>query len=220
MKRFESSRIFDNNPYIKNVYYVSDPWNDFPNSSIGFYQVEQQGIEIARKNGIPRTYFLNQPPPTHKIIKNAQLLGLKNLSSYNIDVFSSAVDMVKAQEIINEHIGYNKFGFIQTNTGAGPHKDLPSGFGEEWLRQHLGLEHFIEIGKTFKYDDYDINVQFEILRNASGVCIPDSVFYHACSGLGKNIDFVFFGRGVDVYNRVRKLNDNITEKVHYKIPMV
>ena len=81
------------------------------------------------------------------------------------------------------------------------------------------MDHFIEIGDTFQYDDYNINVQFEILRRASAVCIPDSVFYHACSGLGKDIDFVYFDSR-EIYKTVRNLNNNIHENVYWELPNV
>jgi hypothetical protein len=114
-------------------------------------------------------------------------------------------------------VGTEPFGFIQTKTGAGKNKDLPDGFGEKWLRKNKKINTFIEIGKTFKYDDLNINVQFEILRRSSAICVPDSVFYHAASAMNKNIDFVYFGRGKSVYERVGNLNKKITENVVYKL---
>lgn len=217
MKRFESSQIFSNNPYVKNVYYVSDPWNDFTNASVGFQQVEQQGVKIAKEKNIPNTYFLNQPPPTHKILKNAELLNLK-LSSYDMEIHSTDDDITKAEELIKEFVGDNIFGFIQTKTGAGAKKDLPDGFGESWLRKNNGLNHFIEIGKAFKYDDYNINIQFEILRKASGVCIPESVFYCACGAMNKYIDLSFHGRGVATYSRIKNMNNN--ENAVFVLPKI
>jgi hypothetical protein len=216
LKRFESSQIFANNPYINKVFSsLNDAWNDYDNPSIGFIEVQKQGQTIARENNLNATYF-NHPPPEHKILICAKELGV-TLNSTQIDVFISKEEKNIADEIISKSVGSNQYGFIQTHTGV-LGKDLPEGFGERWLRLHNGLEHFIEIGKTFGYLDHNINVQFEILRRASAVCVPDSVFYHACSGLNKNIDFVFFGRGSDVYNRVRNLNKNIIENVYYQIP--
>jgi hypothetical protein len=218
MKRFESSKIFANNPYVDKIFYVQDPWNDYSSADIGFIEVQKAGEIIATQNNLI-SIFLNQPPPIHKIFKNAGLLGL-TLESTHIDIFISEEERNIANEVIDKYVGLNQFGFIQTTTGAGSTKDLPNGFGEKWLRNERGLNYFIEIGKTFKFDEYNINIQFEILRRASAVCIPDSVFYHACSGLNKNIDFVYFGRGVDVYNRVRNLNNNIIENVNYSIPNI
>jgi hypothetical protein len=218
LERFESSKIFANNPYIDRCFPIlKDAWNDFSSPQVGFIEVQRQGELIAKENNlIP--IFLNQPPPTHKIFKNAELLGLQ-LNSTQIDVFISENDKKVAEELIQKFVENNEYGFIQTHTGV-PSKDLPNSFGEKWLRKHNGLNHFIEIDKNFKYNEYNINIQFEILRRASAVCVPDSVFYHACSGLNKNINFAFFGRGSEVYSRVGNLNKNITENVYYQIPII
>jgi len=215
LRRFKSAEIFKNNPYIDKIYYVSDAWNDFKNPQIGFYEVQKEGEKIAKEHGY-NAIFLNQPPPRHKILINAELLELK-LKSTDIDVFISEEDKKTADSVIKKYVGDNSYGFIQTNTGAGKTKDLPDGFGEKWLKENKGLTHFIEIGKSFPYNKYNINVQFEILRRANGVCMPDSVFYHACSGLNKDIDFVFFGRGENVHARVGNLNKKIKENIVYKI---
>ena len=71
-----------------------------------------------------------------------------------------------------------------------------------------------------KYNEYEINVQFEVMRRATAVCLPDSVFYHACSGIGKDIDFVYFGRGREVYERVKNLNFSLDENVFFDLPEV
>ena len=217
LKRFKNSEIFKNNPYVDNVFYLNDPWHDYKNHTIGFKEVQKDAVNIAKNNGIDKAIYLTQPPPRHKIIINSELLGLK-LKSTNIDIFTSDDDIKLAEKIIKDLVDDKPFGFIQTNTGAGKNKDLPKNFGKKWLGYNNKLKYFIEVGESFRYDEYNINVQFEILRRASAVCVPDSVFYHACSGLNKNIDFVYFGRGKDVYNRVGNLNKNITENVYYSIP--
>jgi len=216
LKRFKNTEIFKNNPFIDKIFYLNDPWHDYQNHMIGFQEVEKDGIKLAQQHGISKAIMLMQPPPRHKITINAEFMSV-NLSSNKIDIFTNNNDKKIANDIIKSNVGNNKFGFIQTYTGAGKSKDLPDGFGEKWLKQNRNLNHFIEIGKTFKYDEYNINVQFEILRKANAVCIPDSVFYHACSGLDKNIDFVYFGRGNDVYVRVGNLNKNINENVNFKL---
>jgi hypothetical protein len=217
LKRFKTSDIFKNNPYVDKVFYLNDPWHDYKNHVMGFKEVQNDAIRLAKENAIDKTIYLTQPPPRHKIIINSELLGL-NLTSTKIDIFTSDKDKELANQVINDLVEDKSFGFIQTNTGAGVNKDLPKNFGKKWLGMNKGIKYFIEIGESFNFDDYNINVQFEILRKASGVCVPDSVFYHACSGLDKNIDFVYFGRGEDVYKRVGNLNKNITENVFYNMP--
>ena len=52
------------------------------------------------------------------------------------------------------------------------------------------IKEYIEVGKHFDALEYNINVQFEIMRRAAAVCIPDSVFYHACHAMKKQVDFI------------------------------
>jgi len=218
LKRFESSQILNNNPHIEKVFPVlKDAWNDFANPSIGFNEVQKQGNVLAFENNY-KPVFINHPPPQHKILLCAQQLGV-NLSSTKIDIYINDEERMIADGLIKKFVGDNKYGFIQTETGV-PAKNLPVGFGKKWLEKMKGLKHVIEIGKEFQYTDYNINVQFEILRRASAVCIPDSVFYHACSGLNKDIDFVYFAPERKVYSRVHNLNKNIVENVYNEIPMI
>lgn len=218
LERFKSSKIFDNNPYVEKIFPVlKDAWNDFGSYSIGFVEVQKQGNQIALENGLIPIYF-NHPPPSHKILICARELGVI-LESTQIDVFISDNDKKMANELINNFVGDNSYGFIQTETGV-PLKNLPNGFGENWLKKTMGLQYFIEVGKTFNYNDFNINIQFEIMRNATAICIPDSVFYHAASGMNKNIDFAYFGRGKEVYERVRNLNKKISENLYYIIPKI
>lgn len=218
LERFASSKIFDNNQYVGKVFPVlKDAWNDFSNPTIGFEEVRKQGIELALSNNLT-PIFINHPAPKHKILLCADQLQV-NLGSTQIDVYISNEDKIIADDLIKKFVGENSYGFVQTHTGV-QSKNLPDGFGAKWLRKKNGLEHIIEVGKDFHHLDYNINIQFEILRRASGVCIPDSVFYHACCGLNKDIDFVYFGRGVNVYNRVKNLNENIIERAYFQIPII
>ena len=84
------------------------------------------------------------------------------------------------------------------------------------MNENKGIENFIEIGKEIKELEYNINVQFEIMRLAEAVCIPDSVFYHACHAINKNVDFAYFGRGKSIWERVKPLH-YVNENVVYNL---
>jgi len=210
LEKFRGSEIFKNNPYVEKTYYLDNIWDN--NSQFSF---PEENHPIANQYKLNITYL--KQLPIHRIYITGGLLGFK-LVSTQIDVFTSKNDVKIANEVINKFVGDNPYGFIQTNTGQ-PKKDLPYGYGKKWLKKYKKLNHFIEIGDTFKYDDYNINVQFEILRRANAVCIPDSVFYHACSGIGKDIDFVYFSNG-ETYRTVKNLNYNIRENVYCELPNI
>ena len=218
LERFSTSKIFKNNPYVEKVFPVlKDAWNDFSSPQLGFIEVQKMGQLLAKENNLINV-FLDHPRPTHKILVNAQQLNLV-LESTDIDVFISDNEKLIANELIEKFVGNNPYGFIQTHTGAG-NRELPEGFGEKWLRKAKDLEYFIEVDKTYKHKNYSINVQFEILRRASAVCLPDSVYYHACVGLKKTIDFAFFPMGDPEYLRVKNLDLKVKENIFYKIPEI
>ena len=100
-----------------------------------------------------------------------------------------------------------------------PSKDLPIYFGRKWLDKNKNIKHFIEIGIEIDYLEYNINVQFEIMRRAKAVCVPDSVFYHACHAINKDVDFAYFGRGKGIWQRVKPLH-NVNENVVYNLESI
>ena len=198
------------------VFYTKDPWNDFSNSQVGFNQVVKSAQQIGVNNGYNNILYLPCKSSIHKINQNAIDLDMK-LRDTSMDIFTTDKDKELAKEVIKNLVGDNEFGFIQTKTGAGRTKDLPNGYGEKWLRKNRGLTNFIEVGKDFHSLDYNLNIQFEILRLSKAVCLPDSVFYHACIAMDKDVDLVYFGRGKGVYNRVGNLNPKIKETVKYNL---
>jgi len=218
LERFKTSEIFNNNPYVDRVFPVlKDVWNDFSNSDIGFFEVQKMGEQLAIENNMS-SIFINHPRPRHKVLINAESLRI-TLNSYNINVFISNNEREIANELINKFVGNNPYGFIQTHTGAG-NRELPEGFGKKWLKKNMGLNHFIEVDKTYHHKEYNINIQFEMLRRASAVCLTESVFYCACGGLNKNVDFVYCPNGIDAYNRIKNLDSTTIENVFYEIPSI
>lgn len=205
LKRFESSEIFNHCPYIDNVYYVSDPWNDFKRSPDW-----NAVIDECKKFDDKTTMFILHKG--HKIIDSSKCLSveLKDDNDFKTEIFISDEDKKQAKAIIHSLVGKNDYGFIQTNTGINgktnaTYKDLDENFGEKWLLENTDVKHFIEIGKSFSALDYNINIQFEIMNRARHVVLPDSVFYHACGALNKKVDCVTFKRK-DVYERVKPLH--------------
>ena len=57
------------------------------------------------------------------------------------------------------------------------------------------------------------------MRRAKAVCVPDSVFYHACHAINKDVDFAYFGRGKGIWQRVKPLH-NVNENVVYNLESI
>lgn len=215
LERFMSAKIFDNNPYVDKIFYTKDAWHDYPNSQIGFKSLYSEWKEKAKNLGFGGIVMPMHSSPINKIDLNFKYLGLKGMKNPKTEIHTTEEDRDIALSLISKIVGDNKFGFVQTKTGV-PSKNLPEGFGKKWIKENKGIDNVIEIGTEIGALEYNINVQFEILRRASAVCLPDSVFYHACHAIGKEVDFVFFGRGAGIYNRVKPLWD-VKENVVFKI---
>ncbi len=215
LERFKSAKFFVNNPYVDKIHYTKDAWHDYSDSNTGFISLYKEWKEKARELKYGGIVMPMHSIPSNKIYINIKHLGIKDPEDYKTEIHTTEDDKKIAKNIIQKIVGNSDFGFIQTNTGV-PTKNLPEGFGREWLRENRGLKKFIEIGRELSPFDYNINVQFEILRNASAVCLPDSVFYHCCHAIGKDVDFVFFGRGKEIHRRVKpvwQVNENVVFKI-------
>jgi hypothetical protein len=215
LEKFQSSEIFDRCPYIDKIFYTKDAWHDFENEIVGFRTLYQ----TWKNNAIDMSYQ-GFCMPTHnnsenKILVNMSSVGIRRPQECHTDIFTSEQDKALAVEIVRELVGDNKFGFVQTIAGH-QIKNLPEGYGRKWLLENKGLENVIEIGKEVGLLEYNINVQFEILRLADAVCLPDSVFYHACHAIDKPVDFVYFARGTQVYERVRPIHE-VVENVVFEL---
>lgn len=215
LERFRSSEIFDHCPYVDKIFYTKDAWHDYPNQHIGFRSLAAEWKQKAIANNFKGLVMPMHDTPENKILLNLKALGLSTTKNPQTEIFTSEEDVTSAAQIIKDTVGDNKFGFIQTHAGLST-KDLPDQFGRNWLRENKGLEHFIEIGKEIDAFQYNINIQFEILKKSTAVCLTDSVFYHACHALNKPVDYAYFARGKQVYDRVRPLHE-VQEHISYKI---
>lgn len=211
MERFRSSEIFNNNPYLDDIIYTKDPWNDYPNRHIGFNAVFNWCKEWSNSRHeviMP----MHEDRTKNKIEANLEACEI-DPSSVFTETFSTDEDIDLAHMFrCNE-----AFGFVQTTTGR-PNADLPPGYGKEWLRRHRGLSNVIEVGVDFKYDEFNINTQIEIMRMASAVCLPDSVFSNTCGAIGKPIDHLYFAPqwGPQGYARVKPLHE-VEQHVVYEL---
>jgi hypothetical protein len=215
LERFKSAQLFDNNPYVDKIYYTKDAWLDFGGSHIGFAALHKKWKQYAKENDYKGFIMPMHSGPESKIMLSAKMCGISELKNAHTAVYISEEDKEEAASLIKEEAGDEPYGFVHTSTGV-PNKDLPPNFGRQWLKENKGLENVIEIGKEVESLSCNINVQFEILRRSAGICVPDSVFYHAAHALDKEVDLVYFARGESVYNRVRPLHE-AKENVVYTI---
>lgn len=218
LERFKSAKFFDYNPYVDKIFYTKDAWLDYPDFETGKLEVHKQCLDIAAKNGIIQVVFPVHKSYKEKILANYVDIGLKECLNISTEVFTSDNDVLAAEALIKDLVGNNRFGFVHTSTGV-PKKDLPADYGRKWLKKNKGLNHCIEVGTDYDALSIPITTQFEIMRRASAVCLPDSVFYHACAAMNKPVDFVYFAKGKEVYERVRPLNRQ-AQNIKYELDEV
>jgi hypothetical protein len=201
-ERFRSARLLDGCPYVDELFYTKDVWNDFSSLQVGQQEVLRSCREMSKKNGYDECIFVWHKKGEHKITGTARILGVE-LKDLRTEVFISDDDTAQALP----YFPASSYGFVQTNTGV-PRKDLPKGHGATWLKKHFGVEHIIEVGETFQYNEISIGAQFVLMGSAASVCVPDSVFFHAACAMQKRVDLAYFARGPEVYDVVKPLHKN------------
>ena len=217
LERFRSARLLDNCPYVQELFYTKDAWNDFPSFEVGMQHLAQVCLHWIKERGYQLFVPVKHGPKEHKIIANYLRVGIDPFGpdfdeSLQTEVWITPED----EEAAKRYKPEQPYAFIQTRTGV-PAKDLPIGFGQAYARNH-GIPDFVEVGISFRYDEIPIGAQFALLRDASMVIIPDSVFFHAACALGKAIDFVYFARGRGIHDRVHPLEGPHKYNPVYQLP--
>ena len=146
LERFKTAKFFDNNPYVEKIYYTKDAWHDYPNSQVGFIELYKEWKQFASKNGFGGIVMPMHSQPISKIDINFRYLGVYNSEEYATEIYTSPLDSKIAEKTINDIVGDKPFGLIQTNTGV-KQKDLPEGYGREYLKTNKNLESFMTMFK-------------------------------------------------------------------------
>ena len=222
-QRFNSTPL-DNCPYIKKVYRIlSDPWQDFGhhNTQFGFPATYHQGLGHAQKNNYDQVLMAHAEGET---INYAEMLGV-DIKNYKPEIFISIKDKLEAYKFIYEKDQDNPFGFTQTESGD-PDRSFPSAYAPAWIGTYFGLP----VIEAEKAHHLSINSVFQILKEASAVAVPNSVFWSAAAALGKNVNLAYFARGEEDLNRRKHeihynrktpfYNEDFYKSVVYEVEML
>ena len=221
LERFKSAKFFDHNPYVDKIVYTKDAWNDYPNFHFGCQKILEYCVKWCTQNDHVRL-----ASPQHddwdqsKIMLNFHHCKLKPTSVFT-EIFTTDEDKKSAALFIKQKFGNKPFGFVQTKTGR-EQANLPENYGKLWLKKYCDLDNTIEVGKDYDPLEFSINTQFEIMRQAQAVCLPDSVFFNACGAMGKPVDHLYVAPawGPRGYARVKPLHlvkQNIVYELDEKI---
>ena len=214
LERFKSSELFKHNPYVDEVVYTKDPWNDFGNR-VRWDLVIREAEQIAKNKDYDKTIFINHTKKYNKIQEVAEILNVTLIDNHT-EIYTSCNDVELAHKFVDT-TGSSTFGFIHGSSPSLPSKNFPNDYGQQYLSITHELSNFIEVGLTFNVNIFNINIQFEIMRLAQAVCLIDSVFYHACAAMDKTIDFAYFKRGQSVFNRVKPMHE-VDQNVFFNLP--
>ena len=194
-RRFNSSPL-DHCPYVDKVYYkLSDPWQDFGhhNTQFGFPATQFEGNALAIKEGFQHVLFAHEEGKT---INYANMLQV-DIKNYKPEIFISNEDKQNAYKVICELVGNNSYGFVHTHSGD-PNRSLPIDYGKKWIHNHFDLSHIIEIDTLLHLS---ITTGFEILKQASAVIVPNSIYWQAAGAMNKKVDLGYFPRGPEDLKR-------------------
>lgn len=209
LERFRSAELFKNNPYVDEVIYTKDAWNDFDNYQQGYNAVRDYCVQYGKDNKYDYVFPVEHSPDGSKIIDC--FLGIKGMYRGDEDIHTEVY-------LTDEDYGWafdnqSKWtGFVHSDTGV-PNKNLPDGYGKKWLRKHnhpMGIE-----AKKIE----PITHGFAALKLAAAVVVADSVYYHAAGAMDKDVDLAYFARGKSVYDRVKPLH-KVKQNIVYELEAV
>ena len=140
LERFRSAELFKNNPYVDEVIYTKDAWNDFGSFEEGCRYLADYYANYAKNNKYDDVFFVKQSPDGSKIIDCFKALNIWPITGGDKDipphteVYLTDEDHDKAKEIAKGMD--NHFGFIHSKTGV-PAKNLPMSYGSKWIKKNF-----------------------------------------------------------------------------------
>lgn len=207
--RIIQSGILDHCPYVGQLHAVPDTWRRVGCASRMFKEVSEAELrELGASMG--RKARLLWPAPGHRVLRNLGDMGL-DVEDYRTELFVGLNDVRAAEELM-EKLGLRPgaYGFVQSQSLPGPHKNLPPGWGALWLKKR-GLRRVVEVGVDWDPRKVPVNAQFLVMQGAAGVVLIDSCFYHAAGAMGKPVDLFFCRRRI--LDTVRNLRLDAREQV-------
>lgn len=206
LERFRSAELFKNNPYVDEVIYTKDAWNDFDDFSLGVIAIRAYCEWYAQNNNYDDVLFVCHTPTGNKILDCFAALEIPHNDDLHTEVYLTDED----HEWADERIDSRDFGFIHSKTGV-DNKDLPKGYGRKWISERFPNLPCFEIDMV-----HPITRGFALLKEASVVAVTDSVYYHAAGAMDVDVDLAYFARGIGTYYRVKPLHP-VKQNIVYQL---
>ena len=216
LERFRSAELFKNNPYVDEVIYTKDAWNDYPSFEEGTKDVQAYCEQYAKENKYDKVIMVKHSPDGSKIMDCFTALELwhDTVVPMTIDFHTEVYLTDKDRDWAKKR--KSKWRFIHSKTGVS-NKDIPEGYARKWMDKNLGSPLMGTKGIYYEIDKFTpITKAFAILESSLAVVVADSVFYHAAGAMDKDIDLAYFARGPQVYQRVRPLH-HVNQNIVYQL---
>ncbi len=203
MRRLRGASLFDDNPYIDRLHWISDVWNDFKNYSQGAKSVIKEGKAIRKEFGYDEVCVIAQKNISkHKILWAADLMGVELGNDMHTQVY---YDPEKIAHLYKTITLPEEYVFFHGKTGA-PSKDLPLEKAKKWLRRK-GIDlPIVSPDFTWNYMEYPLAFAMDVMKKAKHIVVADSVMYHAAHAMDLYIDYAYFARGKETWEIVRPLH--------------
>lgn len=210
MRRFKSADLFKDNPYIDNIHWCSDAWNDFGNQNIskGSKMVKLEAEKIKKEFGYDKIIVIDHKSGSeHKIYRTAKEMG--------IEVEDTTTEVYYKNKTIPFELP-NEYVFFSGLTGV-PSKNLPIEYIKKYMiDNNIGHLPIVSPDFTWNIKNHPISVSCEIMKKAKHIFVADSASYHAAHALNLNIDIAYFQRGESIWSIVHPLHSG-SEKVIYHL---
>lgn len=213
LERFRKTELFRYNPYIDQLHYISDAWNDFKSYEIGQQRVIDECSEIADRAGYDEMIIINhQSSSKHKILRIADEMKVKLK-----DLHTEFYGFTELTDYLPQLSQYKGKDFIFYHGQAGVEtKNFPVKYVKNYLKQQKINLPILTPGVDWSIQKYPISVSAFMMLKARYRIVTDSVMYHIAHALNLKIDLAYFQRGHEVWKIVHPLHTS-NEKIIYRL---
>lgn len=214
LRRFKKAALFEKNPYIDQLHWISDAWNDFKSYKYGCKQVIKEGKAIKKTFGYDEMRVIDHKSSSkHKIFRTADEMGITlEKDEVHTEVYYDPEELKPYYEKVDLP---QEYVFFHGKTGV-PSKDLPLELAKRWLKQHGINLPIISPDFTWDYREFPIAFAMDVMRKAKYIVVADSVMYHAAHAMDLYVDLAYFARGEEAWRVVHPLHSN-KENVVYSL---
>lgn len=213
LRRFKQAELFKHNPYIDQILWTSDAWDDHGDYRLGINVVIKESQLMAERMGYDDLVVISHGTgQDHKIYRTAREMGvtleddeLHTEFYYDEDELKQYEDIVKLPK---------KYLFYNGKAGLSD-KNIPENFLSDWMSvNNVDMK---VISSDTSWDCYSTPIAFaaEVMKKAKHRVLVDSALYHIAHAMDLKVDFSYFSRGKPVHDVVRPLHCDDSGQVYY-----